>query len=125
MSKRKEPEPETPGTAKKKRSGSASQVPDPLDPLAISFDDDEAPPAPKWGSDPDALKGPSSQWKIKLINTKNPSNDKLSYNVCVLHCLPFAMNNKQDEITAAANKVAFGGSCSAIAAAVSFRPCAP
>ena len=106
--KRKQPEP---NTATASRTEAAPSAPDPL---AIYFDADAPPEAPKWGSDPDALKGKSSEFLVSLINTKNPTTGQTSSNCQVLYCLPFAMNAKQDEITAAVNKVAFGGSCSAV-----------
>ena len=113
-SKRKERE-----TDVAKRNAPASTVPDPL---AINFDDDVAPQAPKWGSDPDALKGPSSKWKVNLVNTTNPTTMEQSNNVCVLHCLPCALKAKQDELTAAINKVAFGGSCTQVSASLACLP---
>ena len=106
--KRKAPEPDT-GTAN--RTGASSSAPDPRE---INFDDDAPPEAPKWGSDPDALKGPSSQWKLGMINTTNPATGAKTKSCSILHCLPYSMNHKQAEITAAINKVAFGGSCSAV-----------
>eukprot|EP00966_Prymnesium_polylepis_P131751 3046916-Prymnesium_polylepis.1 len=69
-SKRKERE-----TNVAKRNAPVSTVPDPL---AINFDDDVAPQAPKWGSDPDALKGPSSKWKVNLVNPFTPLRTKRS-----------------------------------------------
>ena len=117
--KRKQPEP---NTATASRTEAAPSAPDPL---AINFDADAPPEAPKWGSDPDALKGKSSEFMVSLINTKNPATGQTSSNCQVLYCLPFAMNAKQDEITAAVTKVAFGGSCSAVVPLLTSPPMPP
>ena len=80
-SKRKAPA-QAPDTEKTTKTAS-SQPAEEKEPKTLNFDDDEVTVYTKWGSDPDALNGKSSDWEVKLVNTMNPATSVKTENVCV------------------------------------------
>ena len=63
----------------------------------------------KWGSDPDALNGKSSDWEVKLVNTTNPATMEKTENVCVLYRVLYNLQWKKPQIQQDVQKIAFGG----------------
>ena len=97
MSKRKAPEAPDTDIAKKNASPAAAEKTETRKELNFVIDEDEAPAPPKWGSDPDALNGRSSDWEVKLVNTTNPATWEKTDNVCVLYRVPYALGPQLEE----------------------------
>ena len=117
-SKRKAPE-QAPATEKTTKTAS-SQPAEEKEPKTLNFDDDEVTVYTKWGSDPDALNGKSSDWEVKLVNTTNPATSVKTENVCVLYRVPYNLQWKKPQIQEAVQKVAYGGNVSPVSTA--FEP---
>ena len=113
-SKRKAP-PEAPDTDTElaKKTASSPTAEDKA-PKTLNFDDDQPPAHLKWGSDPDALNGKSSDWEVKLVNTTNPATMEKTENVCVLYRVPYNLQWKKPQIQQDVQKIAFGGTVSQV-----------
>lgn len=113
MSKRKEPPATEEANRTSATSGSAGKAR-----ATLSFDDDEAPERPKWGSDPDAIvrtKADGNNLAAKLATTTNPNTHQKTDNATIIWNAPFGYPQpKIDAVVQDLKKKAFGGNVTGV-----------